>query len=326
MVAKLLTAASVTRIKPDPKRRLEIPDRQQPGLYLVVQPSGRRSFAVRTRVAGKTVKITLGDAEALELGKARDQAKDLIKGARSGSDPRVEKAEAHANTVAAVVEEYVTRRLKPRLKDWERVAKRLRRDLVPAYGSRPIASLTRADIIRLLDGMGDRGVKQGRNRTLATIRPFLAWALERGIVETNAAAGIRPPVKEMARDRILDDAEVAAVWMACGSLGFPFGPLIRLMLVTAQREGECAGMRWRDVDLEQPRLDPATRADQGRPGAHGALERARSGDAGRRARACTWRRCHDLLDHRHERSPAAGAAPRTGSTGCPASPAGGSMI
>ncbi len=81
MVAKLLTAASVTRIKPDPKRRLEIPDRQQPGLYLVVQPSGRRSFAVRTRVAGKTVKITLGDAEVLDLGKARDQAKDLIKAA-----------------------------------------------------------------------------------------------------------------------------------------------------------------------------------------------------------------------------------------------------
>ncbi len=210
----------------------------------------------------------------------------------------MEKAEAHANTVAAMVDEYVTRRLKPRLKDWEGVAKRLRRDLVPAYGSRPIASLTRTDIIRLLDGMGDRGVKQGRNRTLATIRPFLAWALERGIVETNAAVGIKPPAKEMARDRILDDDEVAAVWMACGSLGFPFGPLIRLMMVTAQREGECAGMRWRDVDLDGRALDPAARATKADRAHTVPLSRTRPGDAGRRAPPARWRRCHDLLDHR----------------------------
>ena len=265
MVAKLLTAASVARIKADPNRRLEIPDRQQPGLYLVVQPSGKRSFAVRTRIDGKPIKITLGDAEALALVTARDRAKAAIRGAKGGADPRVERAQATASTVACVVEEYVTRRLKPRLKGWEDVARRLRRDLVPSYGKRPIGTITRTDIIRLLDGMGDRGVKQGRNRTLATIRPFLAWAMERGLVEINAAVGIKPPAREVARDRILADDELAAVWRACGSMGFPFGAIVRLMIATAQREGEVAGLRWVDVDLEHqlwalPR--EATKADR----------------------------------------------------------------
>ena len=135
--------------------------------------------------------------------------------------------------------------------------------------------------------MADRGLRQGANRTLAYTRKLLAWCAERGMIEANPAAGIKPPAKEVSRDRVLEDGEIAAVWTACGSLGFPFGPLIRLMLVTAQREGECAGMRWCDVDLEQRDLDAAARGDQGRPGAHGAPERARPGDAGRRPRLHT---------------------------------------
>jgi integrase len=251
MAAKLLTAASVTRIKPDPSRRLEVPDRQQPGLYLVVQPSGRRSYAIRTRISDRPVKITLGDADTLDLAEARQRTANAIKIAKRGDDPRVQRAVERANTVEAVVEEYVERRLKPRLKDWQGVAQRLRRDWVTAYGPRPVSSLTRPDILRQLDRMGDRGLRQGRNRALVTIRPFLGWCLERGLVEHNAALGIKPPAKEIARDRVLEDDEIVAVWRACDGMGFPFGPLLRVMLLTAQREGEVAHMKWSQVDLER---------------------------------------------------------------------------
>jgi integrase len=251
MAAKLLTATTVARIRPDPERRIEIPDRQQPGLYLVVQPSGRRSYAVRTRVADKPVKITLGDADALDLAAARKLAGETVVRARRGEDPRRERAAARANTVAAVVDEFVLRYAKPRLKDWRGVEARLKRDLVRELGSRPIADLTRADLVRLLDQMGDRGVKQGRNRLLAHTHRFLGWAVERGLIEANPADGIKAPAKEVARDRVLDDDELAAVWRACGGMGFPFGLLFRLMIATAQREGEVAGLRWPDVDLDR---------------------------------------------------------------------------
>ena len=264
MAAKLLTAASVTRIKADPNRRLEVPDRQQPGLYLVVQPSGHRSYAVRTRIADKPVKITLGDADAMDLGEARQRAAEAIRAAKRGDDPRVQRASELANTVAAIAEEYIKRRLEPRLKDWQGVAQRLRRDLVTAYGTRPVLSLTRPDILRLLDRMGDRGVMQGRNRALATIRPFLGWCLERELVENNVALGIKPPAREVARDRVLEDEEIVAVWRACGVMGVAIRPA-----GADHADHRPAGGRGRAHEVVAGRpgaaaLDLAGRGDEGR--------------------------------------------------------------
>ncbi len=54
-----LNAQTVNAIKPGPARR-EIADAVVPGLYLVVQPSGQKSWAVRYRFAGKPCKLTLG--------------------------------------------------------------------------------------------------------------------------------------------------------------------------------------------------------------------------------------------------------------------------
>ena len=87
MAAKLLTTAAVERIKPDPTKRLEIPDKLLPGLYLVMQPSGRRSFAVRTRVAGKPAKVTLKSRRSSI--EARAEARETLKAVQGGEDPRV---------------------------------------------------------------------------------------------------------------------------------------------------------------------------------------------------------------------------------------------
>jgi integrase len=249
MAAKLFTDLAIERIKPDPHKRVEIPDRQQPGLYLVVQPSGKRSFAVRTRVAGKPIKVTLGQVGRLDLVAARRQADEALKAARRGVDPRVEPEAPKITTVADAVEEFVTRYAKPRLRSWKDVNDRLHRDLVSRYGPRPLESLTRVDLVRMLDGMADRGLKQGANRVFAHTRKLLSWCVERGMIAASPAAGIKPPAKEIARDRVLEDEEIAAIWTACGSLGFPFGPLIRMLMITAQRRGEVAGMRRLDVDV-----------------------------------------------------------------------------
>ena len=62
---KALTAQSIERVKPDTTRRLEVPDGLLPEFYLVIQPSGSRSGAVRYRRAGKPCKLTLGPYPAL---------------------------------------------------------------------------------------------------------------------------------------------------------------------------------------------------------------------------------------------------------------------
>ena len=88
------------------------------------------------------------------------------------------------------------------------------------------------------------------NRLHATLTRMFGWCVERGIVTASPIAGIRPPSEERSRDRVLTDGELGEVWKASEGLGYPFGALIQLLILTAQRRGEVASMRWRDVDLE----------------------------------------------------------------------------
>ncbi len=91
---KALTAKAVEGQQPDPNRRLEIPDGLLPGLYLIVQPGGAKSWAVRFRAGGRPAKITLGRWPAIELAKARELARGQFEAVARGRDPAAEKRAA----------------------------------------------------------------------------------------------------------------------------------------------------------------------------------------------------------------------------------------
>src|SRR5688500_17557798 len=93
-MAKPFTVQSIERFKPDPNKRLELPDGLLPGLYFVIQPSGARSWAVRYRHAGKPRKLTLGPYPVLDLAAARARARDALQGVLLGRDPASAKREA----------------------------------------------------------------------------------------------------------------------------------------------------------------------------------------------------------------------------------------
>src|ERR671916_1035127 len=101
-MAKTLTIQSIERIKPDPAKRREIPDGLLVGLYFVIQPSGARSWAVRYRHGGKPRKLTLGGYPALDLGTARERARQALQAVAKGDDPGTEKAEASRRARDAV--------------------------------------------------------------------------------------------------------------------------------------------------------------------------------------------------------------------------------
>lgn len=61
---------------------------------------------------------------------------------------------------------------------------------------------------------------------------------------------MRGPKTSAARDRVLTDEEVGAFWQAAGEQGWPFENVFKLLLITAQRREEVAGMRWREIDLD----------------------------------------------------------------------------
>src|SRR5258708_39594523 len=99
-MAKKLTPITVANVKPRDKR-IEIPDGGCAGLYLIIQPNGHRSWAVRYRFGGKPCKLTLGPADALSLADARARATAALKKVAGGTEPPGEKSHEKADDKAA---------------------------------------------------------------------------------------------------------------------------------------------------------------------------------------------------------------------------------
>ncbi|MCC3247429.1 integrase arm-type DNA-binding domain-containing protein [Methylocystis sp. WRRC1] len=259
-MAKTLTALSIAALKPEASRR-EIPDGKVVGLFLIVQPSGAMSWAVRYRVGGRPRKFTIGPWPAVDLASARGRALEALAQVAAGVDPceqkraaraaAVEKQRAELDVVERVVAEFVERYAKPNTRDWRETERKLLKDVVPAWRGRRLSEISKADIHVLLDSMVDRGAPVGANRTFAQIRKMCNWALQRGLIERNPCDGLAPPSAEQTRARVLDDGELAIIWEAAGRIGFPFGAIVRLLILTGQRRDEVAGMRWAELDSER---------------------------------------------------------------------------
>jgi integrase len=253
-MSPILTVRSVETIKPGRVRK-EIPDRHLPGLYLLVHPSGARSWAVRYRVSGRSRKHTIGAFPAIDLKTARDLAGRALRAVAEGRDPGREKALARTaipDTVEAIVMQFVElhcRRMnKPRT--LATTQQLLDLHVLPRWRKRLVKTITRRDVINLLDGLVASGRPVAANRVLTAVRKLFNWAMERDILAVSPCAGVRAPTPEISRDRVLSDDELHAIWLAASRLGGPFGALIKLLMLTGQRRTEVARMSWSEVDLE----------------------------------------------------------------------------
>lgn len=267
-MARNLTVKSVDGAKPGDTRR-EVPDGLLPGLYLVVQPSGAKSWAVRYRHAGKPRKLTLGTVAALPLADARTAARAALTAAAAGNDPAAAKRTArdpatlHRNAFETVARLFIQRHAKARNRSWKETARLLglREDEAGAlvvfggvakqWGARRVQDITRRDVIEALDAVVDRGSPIAANRTLAALRKLFNWSIERGILEANPAAIVKPPAPAKSRDRVLTDDELIAVWRAADGLGWPFGPAIKLLALTGARREEIGALRWSEIDTDE---------------------------------------------------------------------------
>jgi integrase len=101
---------------------------------------------------------------------------------------------------------------------------------------------------QVIERIEERAVVQA-NRTLARLGALFNWAVQKDLIAASPAAGVKPPTKESPRDRALTDDELRWLWAACGDIDWPFGPLVKLLVLTAQRRDEVAGMEWSDLDL-----------------------------------------------------------------------------
>jgi integrase len=249
----MLTDAAIKKLKPGPTRR-EVHDGR--GLYLIIQPSGAKSFAFRYKHGGRTAKLTFGPAE-IGLAAARKLAASKLYDLAQGKDPAAEKraakaakraeADAAADTLKAICEEYLKRE-GAKIRSGDRRASDLKRLVYPKLGARPIAEIKRSELIRLLDHIEDANGASQSDCTLALLGRIFNWHAARSDDFRSPVVKSMRRTKPSLRERILTDDELRAIWKTADAAADPFGPLVQLLLLTGARRNEIAHMRWAEID------------------------------------------------------------------------------
>jgi Arm DNA-binding domain/Phage integrase family len=240
--------------------RAELWDAVLPGLGLRLSSTstggaGSKTWFVRYRFGPNQRRVKIGTYPVLGLAEARAAARQLLTKVGEGIDPAAERRSVTpgeaVETFAQVAESFVLRYAKQHNRSWKETERILNRYVVPEWGRRPIREITRRDVLRLLDGMVDRGAPVMAKQTHATVRKLFYWAVDRDIIDTSPCVRVPVPAHANDRDRVLTDNELRAVWLACEPLNWPFGPLVRLLILTGQRRDEVATLTWPDIDEEK---------------------------------------------------------------------------
>jgi len=242
------------------KAQIDYFDETVPGLALRVSVK-RKSWTLHYVQDGRQRRLTFGQYPAISLAAARRMAIEAKGDVAEGVDPAVE-----ADTLKAISEEYLRRSgSKLRSVEWqERVLNRL---VYPVMGDKPITDIRRTDIIRLLDQIEDENGAVMADRTMALIRRVMNWHAARSDEFRSPIVRGMARAQAKARDRILTDDEVRAVWAVNGD-GSVFASFIRFLLLTGARRTEASHMQWAEIkgaDWTLPAARNKTKLDLIRP-------------------------------------------------------------
>jgi integrase len=234
-------------MKPAAKRR-ETPDALVPGLYLVTQPSGHKSWAVRYRANGVSKKLTLkGGYPIIDLSLARELAREALRKVAKGEDPaRDKKAETFGQFAAEYLEHHC--RVKNRPSTTRINELYLQNYALPRWRDRKVQDVTSKDIRDLLRDVA-RTKPIAANRLHAMLRGMFNRATEMELIPNSPCDRVKAPAEERSRDRVLSDTELAAIWRAAEAMGGPFGAVIQVLMLSAQRKSEVSEMEWAELDL-----------------------------------------------------------------------------
>jgi integrase len=229
------------------------------GFGVRVTPRGVKTFVYLYRFEGKPRRLTLGTYPKMSLAEAHEAHAVAKKKVEKGIDPGAEavterEEERQAPTVATLVEEYLEKWAKPRKRSWREDQRILQRDVLPVWGQRKAREITKRDVLRLLDGIVDRGAGIMANRTLAVVRKMFNFAVGRDIVSVSPCLSVRAPAAEQQRDRVLTTDEIRALWHSLeGAKMMSEGTklALKLQLATAQRKAEIVTAAWDEIDLKE---------------------------------------------------------------------------
>ena len=248
-----LTRPNVARLSlPPGKGEAIVFDDALPGFGIRLRAGGKRTWIAQYRLGAKQRRITLGTVETVDPDEARKLARSALAKVQLGGDPQAEKADSRARasvTLGVIADSYLARaqgRLKPR--SYEEVERHLKRHWKPLH-ELAIANVKRANVAKRLGEIAAENGPFASNRSRASLSALFSWAMGEGLAELNPVAGTNRATEEVSRNRVLTEAELAAVWRACGD--DDHGRITRLLLLTGQRREEVGGMVWSELHFDR---------------------------------------------------------------------------
>jgi integrase len=253
---KSLTDKGISALKPR-AARYAFPDPQLAGHYVRVTPNGAKSFVcVARNPDGQQVWSTIGSCDVMPIEEARGRARDMLQRVRDGLPAIAPKGE----TFGAVADNWLRRYVDPNgLRSGKEIKRLLDRHILPAWRDREFIGIRRSDVAALLDDVEDHHSPRQADYVLNVVRSVMNWKAAR-------TDDYRPPIvrgmrrqsaRAQSRTRVLDDAEIRAIWQQAESKmpsasgkqewNDTFGAFIRVALLTAQRRSKVVQMRWDDI-------------------------------------------------------------------------------
>ena len=272
-----LTDLGVKKLPAPSNAQVDYFDTLLPAFGVRVSPKGTKTYFVMTRISGssKLCRISIGRYPELGLSDAREAARSALQVSAAGRDPRKKSDPKSPISLAGTerfdrvsqgfLESHVRRRLRAStIRQYEHTLG----VICSRWHAWPLSSVTKREVLTRLDELESDGKFALSDATYRYLNRFFRWCVERDYLERSPTEGIRRTHRIASRARFLDVSEIAEIWSVLHQLGYPFGPLLQLLLLTGQRLGEVAGMRWNelhDLDGEATWEIPANRTKNNRP-------------------------------------------------------------
>ncbi len=242
------TDISIRSIKSPDKGQVDYWDKSLPRFGLRVSASASKAFVLLYYQGSRKRRYTIGRYPEISLSQARTEAKRLLAEITLGNYPNAQ--ETAVLSFSQALDEFVAIYLKQNnrpttARETERI---LRRDFA-SLSDRALNTIASDDVAKILDALIDR--PSMANHAFAAIRKMMNWCYERQYLDSVPTARMKPPAKTTSRDRILSNTEVKAIYKAAVSIGYPFGHIVQLLTLTAQRRNEVATMQWDHIDLDK---------------------------------------------------------------------------
>lgn len=223
--------------------RYDVFDAACAGFGMRVSTSGTKSWIVLSRNMHRKTRATIGRYPQLPLLEARQRAVMVLREMADGEFQRSNELVYFSNALDEWFEKDQAQN-----RSVEQVRKTMQLHVIPHLKDFKLLDVQKRDVMRIVDRVGASAPVQA-NRVLSFMKRFFSWCVERDLLVISPANGLSKFKVETSRERVLKSHELINVWQATFELGYPFGPLIRMLTLTGQRLSEVAKCLWSDIDF-----------------------------------------------------------------------------